>query len=79
MATVDELPEPLRSIVHRIGANHPDSGGLHYQARAELDARLAIAQTEAAAQQAQVAKRLVWATWALVLATIGLIVVALTV
>jgi hypothetical protein len=52
----------------------PDSaGGLntYYSARAGLDVRLALAQE-------RIARRLAWATWALVFATAGLIIVALT-
>jgi hypothetical protein len=66
MATVDDLREPFPNLIHTIRANHPDSSGEYRAARAELDARLALASEG-------MARRLVWATWALVAATIGVV------
>jgi hypothetical protein len=62
------LPEPYHSLVRTIGANAPDMGGANREAVAELDARLAIAQN-------RVATSLTYATWALVLATVVLVIV----
>jgi hypothetical protein len=69
-----DLPEPWATKILEIARNHPDSsGGLnrYYPLRAELDVRLASAQEK-------VAKTLAWATWALVLATVGLIAATIT-
>ena len=66
--STDPLPDPYRRLVDSIGANSPEAGGANRQAMAELQARLALAQDRTAA-------RLTVATWALVLATVALLVV----
>lgn len=66
------LPEPYASLVTTIGANHPENGGENRKAVAELQARLALAQNN-------LARSLTVATWALVGATIILVVVTIVV
>lgn len=66
------LPEPYAALVEAIRSNHPEMGGTNRGAVAELDARLAIAQNRVAAS-------LTYATWALVLATVVLVIVTVLV
>jgi hypothetical protein len=68
MSEREPLPEPYASLVTTIGASHPEMGGTNRKAVAELQARLALAQNN-------LARSLTRATWALVLATIVLVVV----
>lgn len=65
--TSAELDGRLTDLVETIRRNHPESGGEYRAARAELDARLAVAQ-------AAYARGLVRVTWVLALATVGLLV-----
>ena len=69
--STDALPEPFAALVDTIRRNHPEAGGEHRAAVAELEARLALAQDKTA-------QRLGMATWALVLVTVILVIVTIT-
>ncbi len=65
--TEAELTGRLKELVDTIRRVHPESGGENRGARAELDARLALAEVAHA-------RSLVFATWVLAFATFGLLV-----
>lgn len=66
--STDPLPELFASLITTVASHHPDNAE-NRRALAELEARLALAQD-------RTARNLTWATWALVLATLGLLVSA---
>jgi len=66
----------LPDLVNIISTHHPDHGGDHFAAIAEIKVRSILMQQKSAEVQEKATRSLIKSTWALVAATVALVIVA---